>query len=203
MPSHFYLIFNMPGQAGKLYFRREAEKLVAGRAVIVPEIISDVQQAHKFNTDSAKAFRDRYREEYRHENYEIFIQDVHGNKVFEVEAQPQHPSEDNRPDLFVIPDAYESSGFGFIVRAAVTPSLGRCYVLRACDVPSMGNRNVESIYAVDAVQAVQRAMLLWAPFIQPFEHPLKAQRDTTEAKKILQEIEKIKQGPGRRRPGND
>jgi hypothetical protein len=191
MPHKYRIVFNMPGQGDtKFYYRRASEAT------------PDIMQAHHFhNADSVIAFRDRFRDEYK--QCKVFIEDAQANILFERDAPPPNEPQDNRADRFVIPDAFESSGRGFIVRAAVTPSLGRCWAMRAIDVPSLSGRNIETIYSNDPLEAVERARLLWAPLIQPLEHPLKEQRDTIEAKKILKEIEAIKQGPGRRRPGND
>jgi hypothetical protein len=190
MAGPLKIVFIRPGEDVKFYLYRDSE--------ITPDIL---QARHFNNADSCVAFRDRFREQYP--KCTIFIEDVQGNRLFEREAQPSSEPTDNRADVFIVPDAYETSGLGFILRAATTPTLGRCYALRACDVPSMVGRSAETIYAIDPIQAVERGLLLWAPFIQPLEHPLKEQRDTVEAKKLLQQIEKIKQGPGRRRPGND
>jgi hypothetical protein len=204
MSGHFYLIFNMPSQAGKLYFRREAEKLVAGRAVIVPEIIADLQQAHKFfNRESVEARRDQYREQYARENYEIFIEDHQGIRKFERETRPEFPTEDTRSVCFVQPDGFENTGLGFLVRPAIRPAEGYCWCVRALDVPSMADRasSTETIYGDTPIQAVERAVATWGVLAVPSPAPWAAEQDAAEAKRILEEFRKS-QRPGRMRPGN-
>src|SRR5579872_3716591 len=107
--SQFCLVFLLPNQP-KQYFRREAEVLVAGRARIVPELTFDVRQAHRFNPESAVQFRDRYREQYAGNGYEIRVEDPHGIQQFERESQPESPTEDNRVECLVEPDGLENSG---------------------------------------------------------------------------------------------
>jgi hypothetical protein len=97
----------------------------------------------------------------------------------------------------------ESQRLGFIVRAAIKPDMGRCWCVRASDFPNLVGRDIESVFGSTPLEAVERCRALWGALAQPIPHPLNEQLDTMEAKKILQQIEKIKQGPGRRRPGND
>jgi hypothetical protein len=203
MTGHFYLVFNLPGQV-KQYYVREAEKLIQGRPVIVPEISPIVRQAHKFNPESAVVFRDRYREQYARDNFEIFVEDHHGTMKFEREVQPASPSEDNRRELFVEPDGLENTGLGFLVRPAIRPAEGFCWCVRACDVPSMLDRAsaTETIYAEDPVRAVEKMMATWGNLAQPSTAPWAQKQDDAQAKRILQEVHKSQRGSGRVRPGD-
>jgi hypothetical protein len=202
MAVHFYLIFDMPGQV-KQYFRREAERLVAGRAIFVPEITPDVRQAHKFNPESAVAFRDRYREQYARDGFGIFVEDNQGVRKFEREAQPEPESaEDTRTPYFYKPDGFEHIGLGYLIMPAIRPGAGRAWCVRARDIPSIAHRDFETIYGDTPQEAIDKAIAAWGSLMVPSEAPGASERDSAEAKRILQDFEKSKLGPGRIRPGD-
>lgn len=204
MAGHFYLTFTRPGQA-KQYFVREGEMLVQGRAIIAPEVSPNVRQAHRFNPESAVAFRDRYREQYARDGYEILVEDQQGTRKFERDLQPAPPNEDNRVECFVEPDGLENTGLGFLVRPAIRPGEGRCWCIRATDVPSMTDRAslTETIYGPDPVSTTERMLATWGSLAQPSPAPWAAKLDDEQAKQNLQEFNRLRRGPGRRRPGNE
>ena len=205
MAGHFYLIFKGPGQTEKQYFVREAEKLIRGRAVIVPEIAPEVRLAHRFNPESAVIFRDRYREQFGPQGYKVFVEDPQGNTKFEREEQTPSPTADEREACFVLPDGFEDTGLGFLVRPAIRPDEGLCWCIRASDVPSMSDRAAvtETIYGPDPVATVERMLATWGSLAQPSPAPWAQQQDDAQAKRVLQEYEKSKRlGTGRRRPGD-
>jgi hypothetical protein len=203
MSVHFYLVFNLPGQTEKQYFVREAEKLVQGRPIIVPEISPVVRQAHKFNPESAVAFRDRYREQYARDGFGIFVEDNQGVRKFEREVQPEPETpEDTRTPYFYKPDGFEDTGLGYLIMPAIRPGAGRGWCVRARDIPSIANRDFETIYEDTPQDAIDKAIAAWGSLMVPSEAPGASERDSAEAKRILQDFEKSKLGPGRIRPGD-
>jgi hypothetical protein len=200
MASTLKLVFISPGQTDKTYFRRDLEEIIAGQRTWRPEVTDIVGDAHKFNhAASGVAFRDKYRSMYP--RYSIFLEDAEGNRRHEREAQPQTEPEDKRLDWW---EAVGNGGLGFVVRAAVTPSLGKCWAMRACDVPSLAGRHIESVYASTPEAAVARALAIWSAagaIVKPYDHPYKAANEKAEAQRILSEIQRSK-NPGRLRPGS-
>jgi hypothetical protein len=191
MSGQYRIVFKMPGRGDeKFYYRRDSE------------VSPDVTQAHAFHSaDSVIAFRDRFRDEYK--QCAVYIEDSQGNRLFERDTQPQSETRDNRSPVWFSPDDLESHRLGYIVRPGIRPDMGRCWYIRSSDFPNLVGRDIESVFGNTPLEAVERCRALWGALAQPIPHPLGKQLDTVAAKKILQQIEKIKQGPGRRRPGND
>jgi hypothetical protein len=188
MAVHFYLIFDMPGQV-KQYFRREAERLVAGRAIFVPEITPDVRQAHHFHPESAVAFRDRYREQYARDNFGIFVEDNQGVRKFEREARPEsETTEDTRSPYFYKPDGFEQFGLGYLIMPAIRPGTGRGWCVRARDIPSIANRDFETIYGDTPQEAIDKAIAAWGSLMVPSEAPGASERDAAESKEFYKNL---------------
>lgn len=152
-------------------------------------------------------FRDNYRTQFfeAKSKYEIFIEDVRGNRQFESEIQAPSPTEDNRKLCFVEPDGLEGTGLGFLVRPAVRPSEGFCWCVKASDIPSLAERafSMESIFGFDPIGAVNRMLATWGVLAQPSPAPWAEKLDDARAKQNLHEFNRLKHGPGRRRPGNE
>ena len=191
MATKLRIVFYKPGEATKLYHYRDGE--------VTPDVL---RAKDFFSAESAVAHRDHFRE--RYPTCTIFIEDVHGNRMFEREAQEPSPSEDTRKRVFVEPDGFEDTGLGFLVHPAIRPAEGFCWCVRAADIPSMADRAAvtESIYGPDPIAAVNRMLATWGSLAKPSPSPLAAIQDDQRAKKILQEFERQKRGPGLRRPGD-
>jgi hypothetical protein len=190
MPGKYRIVFNLPGKGDeKFYFRRDSE--------VTPDIV----QAHNFHSpDSAIAFRDRFRDEYK--QCRVFIVDALGNTLFERAAPPPNETEDTRQAVWFCPDDLESQRLGFVVRPCIRPDLGRCWCIRASDFPNLVGRDIESVFGMTPLEAVERCRALWGPSLaQPIPSPLADQQETEEARRILNEI---KHGlfTGPQRPGN-
>jgi hypothetical protein len=191
MTNKYRIVFYKPGEDTKLYHYRDGE--------VTPDIL---RAKDFFNAESAVAHRDYLREQYP--TCTVFIEDIHENRIFEREVQAPSPAEDNRSVCFVEPDGFENSGLGFLVRPAIRPAEGFCWCVRPADVPSMKDRAtaIESVYGPDPVSTVERAMATWGNLAQPSPAPWASQQDDAQAKRILQEFEKSKRGPGFLRPGD-
>jgi hypothetical protein len=200
MPNQLRLRFTLPTQVEPLFFRRETSVFVDGRHISQPELTSNALEAHRFNSESAVAFRDHYREQYRRNGYEIVIEDAQGNVLFERDIAVSNDGEDNRVPVWFSPDDLVEQRLGFVVRPGIRPDIGKVWFVRCSDFPSIVHRNFDSVFGRTPQEAVERARTVWAPLIQPIPHPNQAAIDAERAR-VAQEAHG--QYPGvRSRPGN-
>ena len=188
MAGSLKIVFHLPGQGdNKFYFRRDSE------------VTPDIAQAHHFhNSDSAIAFRDRFRDEYK--QCKVFIEDSFGNTLFERAAPPPNEPEDTRSVVWFSPDDLGPHRLGFIVRQGIKPDMGRGWFVRASDFPNLVGRDIESVFGSTVLEAVERCRALWGSLAQPIPSPLQDQQETAEARRIINEIQRVFTGP--QRPGN-
>jgi hypothetical protein len=96
--------FKLPTRTEHLYYSRDEEIQIDGRATTRP-FLTPISEARVFNnTDSAISFRDYFCAMYKNEKYAIWIEDHLGNKLFERDAAPAETGAlDTRTRLFVVP----------------------------------------------------------------------------------------------------
>jgi hypothetical protein len=199
MPNQLLLAFKFPNDAGRYWFQTEDVTIVDGSRIKKPILTDRQSLAHRFHPSSAVAFRDHYATLYQKLNVRVFIEDNHGQVQFEREAQAPAESEDHRPDYFVQPDG--ASALGFLVRPAIRPQ-GRCWCIRARDVPSVADRDLETVYGNTPMETTERMLATWGTLAQPSRHPYADQLDAAEAQRKAQELANEKYKGARRRPGD-
>lgn len=114
-----------------------------------------------------------------------------GEEIFEEETRPPAvEAPDTRNKVFVCLD--DNSKLGYIAVPAVGTG-GRNWACRACDVPSLGGREVETTYAVTPLEAVQKFVDICksagVPAL-PSRHPDQDRLDEEELALTIKEIKR-------------
>jgi hypothetical protein len=197
------IVFIAPSQSTKSYYRRDIEDIVRGQRTSQPETTDVIGDAYRFfNAESAVAFRDKFRQMYP--TYGIFIEDTERNRRFERNTStPVAEVEDRRTQLFISLVVVGSQWHGLLVTPATRPGVGRCWCVRASDVPSLSGRVIESVYGDTPQDAAEKAMRRWRSLAKPYPCPWQSQIDAEVQRAAAAEIQRKQQGPGRPRPGNE
>jgi hypothetical protein len=161
----------------RFYYSREIEARDRYNvACTQPFFDEDVRQAKKFVTPTeAIARRDVFRKTWPKDRF--FVESVGGgDPLFEERSAEVAPTDstDTRTSLFLIPDDLLESRLGFLVRPGYTSSLGRCWCVRACDVPSLNEETpsaLESVFDNDPEWALYKARIAWGVAMKPFANP--------------------------------
>lgn len=193
------LRFKYPNDAGRYWFQTEDVKIVDGHRIKKPIMTDRQSAAHRFHPISAVQFRDHYAALYARLGVTVSVEDNHGQVQFEREAQAPAQSEDDRPDYFVRPD--ETSPLGYLVKPAIRPT-GRCWCIRAMDVPSVADRDFETIYGDSPLETMEKMLATWGPLAVPSKPPFSDELEAAEAQRKAQELANKKYKGGRRRPGD-
>lgn len=189
------------------YFRDEEVRDTYNRPATRPLFSASASDAHKFHSqEAAVRFRDNFRHLFQKYRFSIErIADGSGPHFENEGVQPEVDSVDRREVLYVEPDGFEGSGLVFIVRPAVTAAHGRCWCLRAIDVPSLAqfHTSLETVYSPDPVECVRQAQQRWAKFNpQPFRPAELDAADTEELKRVVEKIKNQNRPYSRVRPGS-
>jgi hypothetical protein len=164
---------------GLFYYSRDTEHRASGISSTQPFFDEDARLARKFGTPAeAVARRDSFRQMWPRDRQRFFIESCSGgDPLFEERSAEVAPTDstDSRTPLFIIPDDLLESRLGFLVRPGYTSSLGRCWCVRSCDVPSLledgRHETLETIYHKDPEWALYNARIAWGPAMKPFANP--------------------------------
>jgi hypothetical protein len=174
------------------YFRDEEIRDAYNRPATRPLFSPEAREAHRFFQEQAVI---RIRDDFRRifPKQRVYVETVGGfGPLFEDRgAQPKIDTKDTRKPLYVEPDGFENTGNVFVLKPAVTPTHGRCWCLRAIDVPSLAQFHtaLETVYNSDPIECVRQAQERWAQFNpQPFRPPELEARETEELRSFVQEI---------------
>ena len=178
MSDRVFLVFSARCPSGRGYFRRVRELGNGERGKptqTVPELDDDITQAINFSPEIAITSRDLFRKQ----GCNCWIEDSHGNRLFERTDGP-HPGSDNRQPQFVM----FSNGLGLTVMPAIR-SNGPCWTVRSIDIPTFAqdakHTAVESVFGTTPEEAAAMAMDMWGQnilFPNPsMRHP---QQETVE-----------------------
>jgi hypothetical protein len=198
MMNQLLLAFKFPNDAGKYFWRTEDVQIINGQRIKKPILTANQSEAHRFHPESAVSFRDYYAQLYARLGVIVSIEDNRGEVQFSREVPAPAAAEDDRPDYFVPTDV--TGRLGFLVKPAIRPQ-GRCWCIRARDVPSVSDRDFESIYGDTPIDTFERMIATWGSAAQPSRHPYGDQLDAAEAQRKVQELEN-KNFKGRLRPGD-
>jgi hypothetical protein len=148
----------------------------------------------------------------REMGYDFRVALPDGTIVFEEESQPRPVTidfgEDMRPSLFYIGAGHEADGLGYILRPALKPDIGKCYCVRAIDIPALAGREIESVFDRDPERAVQKFLLICKQggidlATLPSRRPDLDKIEDTELRKIIQNIQNQNaRTPANIRPGD-
>jgi len=133
-----------------------------------------------------------------------------GETVFEEESRPAvvDNGEDTRASLFYIGAGHEIDQLGYIIRPGIRPDIGRCYCVRAVDIPALAAREIESTFDKDPEQALLKFLIICKQAgidlaTLPSRRPDLDEIEDAELRKIISNIQnQNSRTPGNIRPGD-